>query len=42
MSEVLQQVFNEEACDLARETGFIKRERTFDGADFAQSMIFAW
>lgn len=42
VAEVIEQILNEEACDLARETGFIKRERTFDGADFAQSLIFGW
>jgi hypothetical protein len=42
LAEVLEQVLNEEACHLARETGFIERERTFDGADFAQSLIFGW
>lgn len=42
IAEALQQVLNEEARQLARETGFIERERKFDGADFAQSLIFGW
>lgn len=42
LAEVLEQVLNEEACHLARETGFIERERNFDGADFAHSLIFGW
>ncbi len=42
MSEVLMEVLNERAKHLAVETGFIKRVRKFDGADFAQSLIFGW
>jgi hypothetical protein len=42
LSDVLTEVLNEGANRLARETGFIKRERNFDGADFAQSLIFGW
>jgi hypothetical protein len=37
-----QQILTVEAAALARETGFIERERKFDGADFAQSLIFGW
>lgn len=42
ISEVLTEVLNEKANCLALETGFIKRVRAFDGADFAQSLIFGW
>jgi hypothetical protein len=42
MSEVLTEVLNERAKHLAVETGFIQRVRTFDGADFAQGLIFGW
>jgi hypothetical protein len=44
MSSVSQvaQVLNVEVYQLARETGFIERERKFDGADFAHSLIFGW
>ena len=27
---------------LAKETGFIERERAFNGADFAQALILGW
>lgn len=42
ISEVLTEVLNEKANRLAVETGFIKRVRTFDGADFAQGLILGW
>jgi hypothetical protein len=42
VSEMLSEVLNDDARSLARETGFIKRKRAFDGADFAQSLIFGW
>jgi hypothetical protein len=32
----------EEAVRLAKETGFIERERAFNGADFAQALILGW
>jgi hypothetical protein len=32
----------EEANQLAKETGFIVRERAFAGADFAQALILGW
>jgi hypothetical protein len=38
----LQQILGPEADRLARETGFIQRERAFSGADFAQALIFGW
>lgn len=41
-SDVLTSVLNEQARSLARETGLIQRERPFDGADLAQSLIFGW
>lgn len=41
-SEVLQQILEEEAMRLAKETGFIQRERKFNGADFAQALILGW
>lgn len=40
--ETLQRNLEEEARHLARETGFIERERAFNGADFAQAMILGW
>jgi hypothetical protein len=42
LAEILEETLEVQACKLARETGFIKRERAFDGADFAQSLIFGW
>jgi len=42
MSEALTEVLNERAKQLAGETGFMKRVRTFDGADCAQRLIFGW
>jgi DDE family transposase len=40
--EVLQHILEEEAVRLAKETGFIERERAFNGADFAQALILGW
>ena len=42
ISEALTEVLNKRAKHWALETGFIKRVRKFDGADFAQSLIFGW
>lgn len=42
IEEALQQIFQEEAAQLARDTGFIQRERNLTGADFAQLLIFGW
>jgi hypothetical protein len=39
---LLQQILEKEATALARETGFIQRERAFNGADFAQALILGW
>ena len=41
-AEALQQILEEEAIGLAKETGFIERERAFNGADFAQALILGW
>jgi hypothetical protein len=41
-AEALQRILEEEAKLLAKETGFIERERAFDGADFAQALILGW
>src|SRR5947209_15722061 len=42
IAETLQQILEEEARLLAKETGFIERERAFTGADFAQALIVGW
>src|SRR5579864_7729040 len=41
-SETLQHILEEEANQLARESGFVQRERVLSGADFAQTLIFGW
>jgi len=41
-AEALQRILEEEAVGLAKETGFLERERAFTGADFAQAMILGW
>jgi hypothetical protein len=40
--ETLRQILEEEANTLAKETGFMQRERIMTGADFAQTLIFGW
>ena len=42
IAESLQHILEEEAVTLAKETGFIQRERTLTGADFAQALILGW
>jgi hypothetical protein len=42
VTEILRQILEEEANTLAKETGFIQRERIITGADFAQTLIFGW
>src|SRR5215471_16496467 len=42
LAALLQHILGSEADHLARETGFIQRERAFSGADFAQALIFGW
>src|SRR2546430_645845 len=41
-TETLRQILEEEANALAKESGFIQRERVLSGADFAQTLIFGW
>jgi hypothetical protein len=41
-AEALERILEEEAMGLAKETGFIERERAFNGPDFAQALIFGW
>ena len=41
-AEALKRILEEEAVCLARETGFIERERAISGADFAQALILGW
>src|SRR6185312_11270813 len=42
VAETLRQILEEEANELAKQTGFIQRERTISGADFAQTLILGW
>src|SRR6266487_2836104 len=42
LTQTLRQMLEEEANQLAKETGFIQRERNISGADFAQTLIFGW
>jgi len=42
LSQILQQLLIEDANQIGRESGFIQRERKFNGATFAQSLIFGW
>ncbi|HWF04901.1 MAG TPA: IS4 family transposase [Candidatus Angelobacter sp.] len=42
IEQAVREVLEEEANPLARETGFIQRERNFSGAEFAQLLIFGW
>jgi hypothetical protein len=42
VTETMRQILEEEANALAKESGFIQRERVLSGADFAQTLIFGW
>jgi hypothetical protein len=42
IASALQEVLNEQANELAKETTCIQRERQISGADFAQALIFGW
>lgn len=42
VASALQQILEDEARTLAKETGCIQRERALTGADLAQTLIFGW
>ena len=42
LSQILQQLLIEDANQLGRESGFIKRQRKLSGASFVQSLVFGW
>jgi hypothetical protein len=42
IGEALEQVLEKDANRLAREIGFVKRERNLSGADFVQTVVFGW
>src|SRR5947209_2212144 len=41
-AEIVQRILEAEAEQLAREVGFIQRERVISGADFVQTLILGW
>src|SRR6266568_5592952 len=41
-AEIVQRILEEETEQLAREVGFIQREREISGADFVQALILGW
>ena len=42
VEQYLKAIMEERACELARETGCIQRERKFSGADLVQTLVFGW
>jgi hypothetical protein len=42
LSQILQDLLIRDAKQIGRASGFIQRERKFNGASFAQSLIFGW
>ena len=42
ISESMQVVLKETANNIARETGFIKRQRKISGSHFVQTLVFGW
>lgn len=42
LSKILQQLLIDDAKQIGRESGFIQRQRKFNGASFAQTLIFGW
>jgi hypothetical protein len=42
VAATIQRILGEEVDQLAREVGFMQRERVLSGADFVQSLIFGW
>jgi len=42
VADAMHRVLEEEANDLARQTGFVKRQRKLSGATFAQATVFGW
>src|SRR5260221_5337038 len=41
-TETVQRILSEEADQLAREVGFVQRERVISGADLVQSLLLVW
>jgi hypothetical protein len=42
VAEAIQRILTAEADQLAREVGFIQRERVLSGADFVQTLLLGW
>ena len=42
LAGIIQTIFNDEADKIAKESGFIKRERKFLGSTFAKTLVFGW
>ena len=42
VAESLQHILEERACELARETGCVQRQRKFSGADLVQMLVFGF
>jgi len=42
LSKILQQLLIDDAKQIGRESGFSQRQRKFNGASFAQTLIFGW
>lgn len=42
LSQILQNVLIQDANQLGRSSGFIRRQRKLSGASFAQSLVFGW
>ncbi len=42
VAQAIQSVFSKETDELAKETGFIKRERKLTGSSFIKILIFGW
>ena len=42
IAQAMQSVFNEEADEFAKKTGFIERQRNITGSNFIKTLIFAW
>ena len=42
VAQAIQSIFSEETDELAKETGFIKRERKITGSRFIKTLMFGW
>lgn len=42
IAKAMQEVLTKRADELARKTGFIKRQRNMTGSGFVQALVFGW